>query len=452
MNLDSQQLQQLITNIVLNQVQDVGSAPVVAATNIDATLKSAKKAQNQLVGLPLKKREQLICTIRTHIGAHQEQWAKTIVQNTQMGNCEDKVTSFHLISYYTPGLDCLEATVDTGDDGLTLHEYSPYGVVLVSLPYYYAVEALLSNIISALSAGNAIIFGVAEPLYQICQQIALSINQAIVAQGGPDFLIHIFTENHLQALTVHDDIDLLLLTGQEALSSVPFDKKLIVTGSAHTPVLVDETAQIAQAAEHIVSGASFDHNLSCLSEKVIIAVDAIADFLLHHLVMNGAYLVSQTDMLRRLEYLLMSENQLKGRSATDILNLLGVYDQQDVKLLIIETDEHHSFVWQDLMLPVLPFVRVKDVDNAINIAAQISGKNRHTAVMHSKHIDHLTRCAKTLQTVMFIKNAPSYAGLGLKGEGFTSFTIAGKTGEGAICARHFSRARRCVLSEGFLIK
>jgi propionaldehyde dehydrogenase len=76
---------------------------------------------------------------------------------------------------------------------------------------------------------------------------------------------------------------------------------------------------------------------------------------------------------------------------------------------------------------------------------------RHTAMMHSQNVSHLSMAAKALNTTIFVKNAPSYAGLGFNGEGFATLTIATPTGEGLTSARSFTRLRRCVLYGNFRI-
>ena len=146
-----------------------------------------------------------------------------------------------------------------------------------------------------------------------------------------------------------------------------------------------------------------------IAEKAIVAVDAIADFLLHHLKAAGAYVVTQSSMLRRLESLLLENKDghsaYKGRAASDILYLLGIYDQPDARVIVVETDNvNHPFICNDMMAPILPLVRAKNVDSAIELAQEIEGGNKHTAIMHSKHIDHLTACARALQVVLFVKN------------------------------------------------
>ena len=75
----------------------------------------------------------------------------------------------------------------------------------------------------------------------------------------------------------------------------------------------------------------------------------------------------------------------------------------------------------------------------------------HTAAMYSTDINNLHKMARVINTSIFTKNAPTFAGLGLGGEGYTSFTIASPTGEGLTNATHFTRERRCTLVDSFRI-
>jgi propionaldehyde dehydrogenase len=140
-----------------------------------------------------------------------------------------------------------------------------------------------------------------------------------------------------------------------------------------------------------------------------------------------------------------------GRDAAVLLEKIGVRVDANIRCIICETDFQHPFVQHELMMPILPIVRVNNIDEAIELAVKAEHGCRHTAHMHSKNIDHLTRFARAVETTIFVKNAPSYAGIGFGGEGHTTFTIAGPTGEGLTSARSFTRYRRCVLSESFRI-
>jgi acyl-CoA reductase-like NAD-dependent aldehyde dehydrogenase len=114
-------------------------------------------------------------------------------------------------------------------------------------------------------------------------------------------------------------------------------------------------------------------------------------------------------------------------------------------------DADHTFFWTELMMPVLPLVRVRHVDEAIALAVEVEHGFRHTASMHSRNIDKLHDMARACDCSIFVKNGPNAAGLGWNGEGPTSFTIASPTGEGMTTAKSFTRIRRCTLVDRFRI-
>ena len=206
-----------------------------------------------------------------------------------------------------------------------------------------------------------------------------------------------------------------------------------------------------------MNGSSFDNNLPCIAEKEVIAVEQIADYLVFNMKKAGAYEIKDEKTLKQLESIVFDksgnvEKDLIGKSAAYILNKMGIKDRNDAKVIIMETSKDHGFVQHELMMPILPIVRAKDVNDAIDIAVEVEHGNRHTAIMHSKNVDNLTKMAKKTQTTIFVKNGPSYAGIGVGGEGYTTFTIAGPTGEGLTSAKSFTRKRRCVLVDGFHIK
>ncbi|MDS1470340.1 diol dehydratase small subunit [Escherichia coli] len=115
-------------------------------------------------------------------------------------------------------------------------------------------------------------------------------------------------------------------------------------------------------------------------------------------------------------------------------------------------DANDSWVTCEQLMPMLPIVKVNDFDSALTLALKVEDGLHHTAIMHSQNVSRLNLAARVMQTSIFVKNGPSWAGIGVGGEGFTTFTIATPTGEGTTSARTFARSRRCVLTSGFSIR
>lgn len=254
-------------------------------------------------------------------------------------------------------------------------------------------------------------------------------------------------------------IRLLVATGGPSIVKkvLSCGKKAVGAGAGNPPVVVDETADIEKAAMDIVAGCSFDNNVPCIAEKEVFAVDSICDHLIHYMKRNGAYEMRDEALIQKLIALVTTEKggpetSFVGKSAEYILKRLGITVDNSVKVIIMEVPKDHLLVQEELMMPILPIVRVSDVDTAIEYAHEAEHGNRHTAMMHSKNIEKLSKMAKVMETTIFVKNAPSYAGIGVGGEGFTTFTIAGPTGEGLTSARSFCRKRRCVMADVFSIR
>ena len=120
-------------------------------------------------------------------------------------------------------------------------------------------------------------------------------------------------------------------------------------------------------------------------------------------------------------------------------------------MIFAQVKEDHPFVQKELLMPVLGLVKVDSVDEAIAMAVRVEHNFRHTAIMHSKNVENLTKMARAMNCSIFVKNASSFSGLGFRGEGHTSFTIGTRTGEGLTTCLDFTRGRRCTLAEHFRI-
>lgn len=428
--------------------------------SVEAAVEAAERAQKKFALMDLEKREQIIRAIREATLNHARMLAEMAVAETGMGRVEDKIMKNILASQKTPGTEDLTTLAWTGDHGLTLVEMAPYGVIAAITPVTNPTATIINNSISMLAAGNAVVFNPHPRAKACCAKAVEIIHEAIVKAGGPKGLVTTLAEPTIetaQQLMAHPQVRLIVATGgpgvvKAALSS---GKKAIGAGAGNPPVVVDETADIVKAAHDIVCGASFDNNLPCIAEKELIVVECVAGQLLERMSREGAYILRGKDIDRLTEKIFPDGQQVNkdliGQDATFILRQIGIEVGGDIRLVVLEVPFEHPLIWHEQLMPVLPVVRVPDVDSAIDLAVRAEGGNRHTAIMHSKHVDHMTMFARAIQTTIFVKNAPSYAGIGAGGEGFTSFTIAGPTGEGLTSARSFTRQRRCVLVDAFRI-
>ncbi|MGB9661243.1 MAG: aldehyde dehydrogenase family protein [Moorellaceae bacterium] len=429
-------------------------------TAVDAAVETAARAQKKFALMDLEKREQILAAVREACLNHARLLAEMAVAETGMGRIEDKIVKNILASKKTPGTEDLTTTAWTGDHGLTLVEMAPYGVIAAITPVTNPTATIINNSLSMLAAGNAVVFNPHPRAKACCAKAVEIIHEAVVRAGGPKGLVTTIAEPTIetaQQLMSHPQVRLIVATGGPGLvrAALSSGKKAIGAGAGNPPVVVDETADIVKAAHDIVCGASFDNNLPCIAEKELIVVECVANQLVERLAREGAYILRGKDIDRLTEKIFPDgkevNKELIGQDASAILRQIGIEVGGDIRLVVLEVNPDHPLVWHEQLMPVLPLVRAATVDSAIDLAVQAEGGNRHTAVMHSKHIDHMTVFARAVQTTIFVKNAPSYAGIGAGGEGFTTFTIAGPTGEGLTSARSFTRQRRCVLVDAFRI-
>ncbi len=421
---------------------------------------AAKQAQKLFAALPLAKRRKIVAAVRTLMLAHVEELSRLAVEETGLGRYADKISKNTLVIEKTPGVECLEARSFTGDDGLCLIEYAPFGVIGSITPTTNPSETIINNGIGMISAGNAVVFNPHPSAKGVSNRTVELFNQAIMSQGGPANVVNAIANPTIETanqLMKADGVRLLVVTGGPAVVQAAMNsgKKVIAAGPGNPPVVVDETADLDQAARGIIDGASLDNNIVCIAEKEIIVVESVADALIAKLKQYGAYSLSP-HQVRQLEPVVIDgkypNKKFVGKSANVILKEIGVNVGEEVRLVFGEvTEEMHPFMQVEMLMPVLPLIRVRNVDEAIAMAVRVEHGYCHTAVMYSKNIDNLHHMACAVNTSIFVKNAPSYSGLGLGGEGYTSFTIASPTGEGLTTARNFSRVRRCTLKEHFRI-
>ena len=435
---------------------------------MEEALDAVNKAYTQFRKYNKAQRENIISEIKKLTHAEAETMAKLAVEDTKMGNVYHKILKHHLVADKTPGTEDLDTRAMSGDGGLTLVEMAPYGIIGAITPSTNPSCTVICNSIGMLAGGNAVVFNPHPHAKRISAYAVDLVNRAVLAAGGPENVVVTVanpTMDTSKMMVNHPSVKLLVATGGPGVVKMLLSsgKKAIGAGAGNPPVIVDETADIRKAAKDIIDGCTFDNNLPCIAEKEVFALKEVADELIHNMQKHGAYLLTPAQAKKLEDVVLVWTENKKGervrtinkdwvgRDAKKIIAQLGIDVPEDMRCIICETDFSHPFVQTELMMPILPIVRVNNFDEAVEMAVKAEHGNRHTAHLHSKNVDHMTQYAKAIETTIFVKNAPSYAGIGFNVEGWTTFTIAGPTGEGITSPRSFTRHRRCVLSDALYI-
>jgi aldehyde dehydrogenase len=435
-------------------------------SDVDSAVEAARQAYGKLHDMPLAIREDMITHIRRMMRENAQLLAREAVDETGMGRYEDKVQKNLLNANKAPGTEMLTPSAWSGDGGLTIVEHAPYGIIGAIIPSTNPTSTVICNTISMVAAGNAVVFN-AHPGARRCSNLAIQlVHEAIVEAGGPANLVVGLSDPTIetaQAVMQHPDVSLLTVTGgigvvREAMKS---GKRAICAGPGNPPVVVDESADIDQAGRDIVRGAAFDNNIVCTDEKEVFAVDSIADELKRAMCRHAAYEIDRTQLDGLMRSIFTEipppgrhgtmNKAFIGKSASVLLDEIGITVGDEIRLVLVDVPQDHPLIFSEQMMPIMPLARVRNADEGIDLAKRAEHGFRHTAVMHSKNLDNLSRMARVMDCSIFVKNGPSLAGLGYGGEGFCAYTIASPTGEGITNPLSYSRIRRCTLKDSFRI-
>ncbi len=471
MNIDEKQLEQIVRNVLSGMDKE---EPKRKQLGVFDTMEEAIEAVNKAYALfrsyNREQRENIIKEIRRLTHEEAETMAKLAVEDTKMGNVYHKILKHHLVADKTPGTEDLEVKALSGDRGLTLVEMAPYGIIGAITPSTNPSCTVICNSIGMLAGGNGVIFNPHPHAKRISAYAVDLVNRAVLAAGGPENIVATVknpTMDSSNMMVNHPSVRMLVATGGPGVVKMLLSsgKKAIGAGAGNPPVVVDDTADIAKASKDIIDGCTFDNNLPCIAEKECFVMENVADELIAGMQKHGAYLLNDAQV-KELEKVVLVEAPAKkpgdkpklvinkdyvGRDAKVILKQIGINVGDEVRCIICETEFSQAFVQTELMMPILPIIRCRTFEEAMEMAVKAEHGNRHTAHLHSKNVDHMTAYAKAVCTTIFVKNAPSYSGIGFGSEGHTTFTIAGPTGEGITSARSFTRQRRCVLVDSLSI-
>ena len=462
MSVNEKMVQDIVQEVVAKmQISSDVSGKKGVFSNMNEAIEASKKAQKIVAKMSMDQREAIISKIREKIKENAEILARMGVEETGMGNVGHKILKHQLVAEKTPGTEDITTTAWSGDRGLTLIEMGPFGVIGAITPCTNPSETVLCNTIGMLAGGNTVVFNPHPAAIKTSIYAVNLLNEASVEVGGPENIAVTVEHPTMETSDVmmkHKDIHLIAATGGPGVVTAVLSsgKRGIGAGAGNPPALVDETADIRKAAEDIVNGCTFDNNLPCIAEKEIVAVDSIADELLHYMVNEqGCYMISKEEQDALTEVVLKGgrlNRKCVGRDAKTLLGMIGITVPDNIRCITFEGPKEHPLIAEELMMPILGVVRAKDFDDAVEQAVWLEHGNRHSAHIHSKNVDNITKYAKAIDTAILVKNGPSYAALGFGGEGYCTFTIASRTGEGLTSASTFTKRRRCVMTDSLCIR
>lgn len=425
-------------------------------------IEAARLAQIELVTKhTLEDRDNFIGNIRKLFMANMDMLTQYELDESGYGRIEDKVAKTTGAVMLSQGTEALPQNMYASDKGLTVEYYAPYGVIGGVTPVTNPIATVAGNGIACVASGNAIVFN-AHPAAKGCTAAAVHlINQAVVEAGGPCNLIcmvKVPTMETLDEIMASKHIQLLVGTGGPGMvkTLMKSGKKVVAAGAGNPPSIIDETADLAKAAEGIYGSSSFDNNLLCIAEKEIFVVDAIFDDFMKELEKVGAYRLTreQADKVTEIglvktpdgEY--VANKKMVGKCANVILAAAGINIDTDPRIAIFEAQNDEPYVQTEQMMPIIPVVRCKDFAEAMERAVYAEHGNRHSASIWSMNIDRVTAFGRVINTTIYVQNGGTMAAFGIGGSGTNSPTIATPTGEGVTGPGTFTRRRRFCMAGG----
>jgi aldehyde dehydrogenase len=428
----------------------------------DSACAAAQDAFEQLSEAGVAGRLRVIEIIKTLCEANAAEWGRIELEETKIGRLDHKIEKLKG-QRGIPGIEFLHPYGLSGDHGITLEEYAPFGVIGAVTPSTHSIPTAACNIISMVAAGNAVVFN-AHPSAAKCAAMAVRVfNEAIRRELGIENLACIIetpTLESFSALTKNDYVKVLCVTGGPGVvkAAMASGKRAICAGPGNPPVLVDGTSCLDNAAKCTVFGAAYDNNLLCIGEKEVFVLEPAFDKFMAALEKHGCFRLNAAQVERLTKevftfppgqgagcgHAVLNRNFV-GKDPEVLARVAGVNIPAGTQMLIAETDADHLFVLEEQMMPFLPIVRVKSVQEGIAAAKKAERGYKHSAIIHSHDVSHMTAMGKALETTIFIKNGSCLAGLGSGGEGYPNFSIATTTGEGICNPRTFTRVRRCVM-------
>ena len=432
--------------------------------DVDEAVAAAKAAQKQLMTRSLAQRK-IACDLIRRICIDQaDTLGRMEYEETKIGRLEHKGDKLVLAGERSLGVEFLRSDVFSGDHGLTVQEFAPFGVVAVITPVTHSLPTLANNAISIIAAGNAIVCNPHPAGAKIACHGARLFNQAIYEKLGIDNLISSITAptiDSAKAMFAHADVALLAITGGPGVvaTALRSGKRAICAGPGNPPVVVDESADMTNAARCIVEGAAYDNNLLCLSEKEIFVVSAVWDTFLAAMKSACAFELTARQIDALADKVIevppkghpRARREFVGMGAADLAAAVGVSVPPGTELLIGPTGPDHPFVLAEQMMSCLPVVKAESFEKAVEMAVAAEHGFKHTSIIHSRLVDHMTHMGKAMDTALFVKNGPSRAGDGIGGEGYCSDSIACSTGEGICTPLTYTRVRRCIMVDNLRI-
>ncbi len=353
--------------------------------------------------------------------ARNRELAELAVADTGVGNIDDKVRKNHR---KTLGLlrdlrGARSVGVIAEDPARGLIEIArPVGVVCAITPSTNPGATPANKIINALKGRNAVIVAPSPKGWSTCARLIEFIHAQFDRIGAPRDLVQLLPSpvNKQSTAELMRLCDLVVVTGSQAnvRSAYASGTPAFGVGAGNVAGIVDETADLALAAERIVRSKTFDNATSCSSENSLVIVNSVRAALLKELGTRGAFMLGAAQKAA-LQALMWPDGKLSpaviGQSARLIAERAAAQDPEgrDAWLAIAERDPRilmvaeegvghdHPFSGEKLS-PVLTIYAARDFAEAAATVERIYAYEGagHSVGLHSKVPERAVQLGLTL--------------------------------------------------------
>lgn len=423
---------------------------------------AAAAAQKDFVkNYTLEDRERFIAQIRKEIGPRIEELAKMEYEETGYGRVEDKIEKDTGAVMLSPGTEAIPTNVIASDKGLTVEYFAPFGVIGAVTPVTNPVATIVANTIVMLAGGNTVVFNAHPGAVKCATTACQAVNQAIVNAGGPENICTmpaVPTMKTLDDIMYSPEVSLLVGTGGPGMvkTLMASGKKVVAAGPGNPPSIIDTSCNVKEAAAGVCGSATFDNNLLCIAEKELFVVEDVYDAFLEEVEKLGNYKLTreQADAVTAVCFVETPDGghainkKFVGKHARVILEAAGIKIDADPRMAFFEAENDDLFVQIEQMMPIIPIVKCKNFEDAMEKAVAAEHNCKHSASIWSNDIEHVTAFGRVINTTVFVQNGGTMAAFGIGGSGTNSPTIATPTGEGVTGPQSFLRKRRFCMAKG----
>ena len=405
-------------------------------------VEKARRAQKQIEDYGQEQVNEMVTAVAWAVYKKEnaEYLAQLSVEETGMGNYEDKVTKNRRKTMGTLR-DLLHPTAKSvgiikvdEEKGIT-EIAKPVGVVGALTPVTNPAATPVNKTMMILKGRNAVILAPHPRAKETCGEVVRLMHQELAKVGAPLDLIQYLTEPTKELTQeLMRQVDLVVATGGQAMVRAAYSSgtPALGVGAGNAVVIIDDTADIEDATDKIVLSKTFDYATSCSSENSLVIQDVIYDKVLDALKKKGGYLASPEEK-EALQNAAFKDGHLYagivGQSPQTIASLAGLPQEKvrNARFFMVEEEgigRDHPFSGEKLSV-ILTIYKYHNFEEALDKVERIidyQGKG-HSCGIHSSNEEHIIKLALRIKVSRILVNQAQCFGNGGNFDNGLNFTL-----------------------------